>query len=159
MLWSKRKKKVESFFSDSVKSHIELRSTHYRGTHDEEGRGYITFNKKEIWNMCTQTFYSIEYDLIDDIVLKENISAYEAQKIAYQRLSSEGKYSQYTYYESLDEYCSNSIEESLSSQNVLIRCLAMLDSRFGKRRLQKFDLSQENLKVKEFYKIRCICDE
>ena len=28
MLWSKRKKKVESFFSDSVKSHIELRSTH-----------------------------------------------------------------------------------------------------------------------------------
>ena len=60
MQWSKRKKKVEEFFSDEVKGRVELRSTHYRGTHDEEGRGYITFDKNEIWSMCTLSFYSID---------------------------------------------------------------------------------------------------
>ena len=89
MKWSKRKKNVESFFADSVKGRIELRSTRYRGTHDEEGRGYITFDKEEIWNMCTLSFYSIEYERIDEIVKRENITPYEAQMIAHDELASE----------------------------------------------------------------------
>lgn len=60
MQWSKRKKNVEGFFSDLVFGRIELRTTHYRGSHDEEGRGYITFDKTEIWSICTLSFYSIE---------------------------------------------------------------------------------------------------
>lgn len=158
MKWSKRKKTVESFFSDSVKGRVELRSTRYRGTHDKEGRGYIIFDKKEIWSMCTLTFYSIEYECINKIMQRENIEAYKAHKIAHDELVQEGKFNQYTYYDSLDEYCSNSIEESISSDNILIRCLAMLDSRLGKRRLRSFDLKQENEKVIQFLKIRCECE-
>ncbi|PCJ19742.1 MAG: hypothetical protein COB04_05390 [Gammaproteobacteria bacterium] len=159
MQWSKRKKKVEGFFSDLVRGRVELRSTHYRGSHDDEGRGYITFDKNEIWSMCTLSFYSIEYDRIDGIVERENISPYEAQKIAYDELASEGKFNQYTFYDSLDEYCNNSIDSSLSSGNLLIRCLAMLDARLGKRRLRTLDLSEESKKVIDFYKIRCECEK
>ena len=158
MKWSKRKNNVESFFADSVKGRVELRSTRYRGTHDKEGRGYITFDKEEIWNMCTLSFYSIEYERIDEIVKRENITPYEAQMIAHDELASEGKFNQYTYYGSLDEYCNNSIEESLISDNLLIRCLAMLDRRLGKRRLQSFDLKTESEKVIQFLKIRCECE-
>lgn len=155
MQWSKRKKKVEEFFSDAVSGRVELRSTHYRGTHDEEGRGYITFDKTEIWSMCTLSFYSIEYERIDEIVNRLGITPYEAQKIAHEELASEGKFNQYTYYDSLDGYCKNSIEASLESDNLLIRCLAMLDSRLGKRRLRNIDLSNESPKVVQFYQIRC----
>ncbi|MBU2714339.1 SF0329 family protein [Zooshikella harenae] len=158
MQWSKRKKKVEEFFSESVKGRVELRSTHYRGTHDEEGRGYITFDKTEIWSMCTLSFYSIEYERIEEIVEREDITPYEAQKIAHEELASEGKFNQYTYYSSLDEYCNNSIEESIESENLLMRCLAMLDARLGKRRLRALDLSKESQKVLAFYKIRCECE-
>lgn len=158
MKWSKHKKRVESLFSPSVKGRLELRSTSYRGTHDEEGRGYITFDKKEIWSMCTLKFYSIEYDKIKDIVERENVTPYEAQLLAHKELESEGKYNQYKYYESLDEYCNNSIEKSLLSDNLLVRCLAMLDKRLGKRRLQNIDLENESSKVIEFYKIRCECE-
>lgn len=159
MQWSKRKKKVEGFFSDLVRGRVELRSTHYRGSHDEEGRGYITFDKNEIWSMCTLSFYSIEYDRIDEIVERESITPYEAQKIAYDELASEGKFNQYTFYDSLDEYCNNSIDSSLTSDNLLIRCLAMLDARLGKRRLRTLDLSEESKKVIDFYKIRCNCEK
>lgn len=158
MQWSKRKKLVESFFSDSVKDRVELRSTHYRGAHDQDGRGYITFDKNEIWSMCTLSFYSIEYERIYEIVEREGLIPYEAQKIAHDELASEGSFNQYTYYASLDEYCNNSIETSLTSDNLLIRCLAMLDSRLGKRRLRSLDLSKESKKVIEFYRIRCECE-
>lgn len=159
MQWSKRKKKVEGFFSDLVRGRVELRSTHYRGSHDEEGRGYITFDKNEIWSMCTLSFYTIEYDRIDEIVVRDSISPYEAQKIAYDELASEGKFSQYTFYDSLDEYCNNSIDSLLISDNLLIKCLAMLDARLGKRRLRNLDLSKESKKVVEFYQIRCECEK
>jgi len=158
MQWSKRKKKVEGFFSDSVQGRVELRSTHYRGTHDEEGRGYITYDKSEIWSMCTLSFYTVEFERTDEVAIREGITPYEAQKIAHEELASEGKFNQYTYYDSLDEYCSSSIEASMDSDNLLIKCLAMLDSRLGKRRLRNLDLSKENLKVEQFYRIRCECE-
>ncbi len=158
MQWSKRKKKVESFFSEVVKGRVELRSTRYRDSHDEEGRGSITFDKKEIWDMCTVSFYSTEFDRINEIVIRENVTPYEAQKIAHEELVREGEFNQYTFYDSLDEYSNNSIESSLTSKNLLIRCLAMLDSRVGRRRLKTYDLTQESEKVIQFYKIRCDCE-
>ena len=158
MQWSKRKKIVESFFSEVVKGRVELRSTRYRDSHDEEGRGSITFDKKEIWKMCTVSFYSTEFDRINEIVCRENVTQYEAQKIAHEELVREGEINQYTFYDSLDEYSHNSIESSLTSKNLLIRCLAMLDSRVGKRRLMTYDLTQESEKVLQFYKIRFDCE-
>ena len=73
-------------------------------------------------------------------------------------LAYDDKFNQYTFYDSLDEYCNNSIDQSLVSDNLLIRCLAMLDQRFGKRRLGSFDLSKESEKVVEFFRIRCECE-
>jgi hypothetical protein len=108
--------------------------------------------------MCTLSFYSIEYDRIDEIASKKGISPYEAQKIAHEELASEGKFNQYTFYESLDEYCNNSIDQSLVSDNLLIRCLAMLDPRLGKRRLRSIDLSKESEKVVDFFRIRRECE-
>jgi hypothetical protein len=149
---------VESFFSDSVKDRLELRSTHYRTAHDDDGRGYITFDKVEIWSMCTLSFYSVEYERIYEIVEREGITPYAAQKKAHEELVAEGKFNQYSFYDSLNEYCNNSIEKSLVSENVLIRCLAMLDARLGKRRLKNLDMSKESEKVIQFYKIRCLCE-
>ena len=157
MQWSKRKKRVESFFADSVKGRIELRATHYRATHDQQGRGYITFDKNEVWSMCTLSFYSDEYERIYKLVSDE-VTPYKAQLLVHEQLKSEGRLSQYLYYESLDEYCNNTIEESLTSPNLLIRCLAMLDSRLGQRRILTIDLDEESQMVVKFYKIRRACD-
>lgn len=109
--------------------------------------------------MCTLSFYSLEYARIYEIVEREKITPYEAQKIAHQELASEGKFNQYTYYDTLDEYCNNSLEKSLSSENVLLRCLAILDSRFGKRSIKTFETEKECELIKLFYKIRCECEK
>ncbi len=158
MKWSRRKQKAEHFFSNSVKGRVELGSTRYRGSPDNEGCGFILFDKKEIWRMCSQSFYPVENDYIKKIAEQHAIPPQEAQPLALEALAREGVFSQQTYYDSLSEYSHCSIDALLASPNTLIKCLAMLDARLGKRRLLKFDLSQEHQKVVEFYRIRCECE-
>jgi len=124
MQWSSLKSKVEAFFAPSVKGRVELRAASYRGAHDQTGRGYITVDGKEIWNMCTLSFWGAEYPRIDFIAQEQGVSARAANA-------------------------------SLCSTNPLIKSLAMLDSRTGKRRLEKLDLLAEHPMVHFFFKLRC----
>ena len=155
MRWSKLKKNVESFFSDKVKGKVELRSASYNRTHDNDGRGYITVDGKEVWNMCTLNYYSKEYEkTIEQLnVGAENIGDAQTKGIA--ELDEEGVYSQWGYYNYLKDYCSASIDSCLISDIPLIKSLAMLDSRVGKRKLKAMDVSNDHEMVVYFFKLRC----
>lgn len=155
MQWSSLKKKVEAFFAPSLKRRVELRSTRYRGAHDQTGRGYITVDGKEVWSMCTLNFWRAEYPRINEIKEKEQISARAAQLLADSQLGKEGILSQWDYYRALENYCNSSIEASLASENALIKSLAVLDSRLGKRRLEKLDVTTEHPMVQYFFNLRC----
>ena len=54
---------------------------------------------------------------------------------AYEELCSIGHHTVPVFEGSLQEYLNMSIEEALSSKDVLHRCLALIDRRLGKRRL------------------------
>lgn len=155
MQWSRLKSKVEAFFAPSVKGRVELRAASYRGAHDQTGRGYITVDGKEIWNMCTLSFWGAEYPRIDFIAQEQGVSARAAQVIADAQLEQEGVLSQWGFYRALESYCNSSINASLCSTNPLIKSLAMLDSRTGKRRLEKLDVLAEHPMVHFFFKLRC----
>jgi hypothetical protein len=49
-------------------------------------------------------------------------------------MSEEGEYTQFTYYHALDEYANMDVATALQSPHVLIRALARLDRRLGRRR-------------------------
>jgi len=48
-----------------------------------------------------------------------------------------------------------SVNEMLRSEKVVIRALAMLDSRLGKRRLRTLQLGDKHPLVRQFYDLRC----
>ena len=52
-------------------------------------------------------------------------------------------------------YLDLSIDDASKSENPIIRGFAMLDRRFGKRRLCNFDLTKEHPLVSQFYRFRC----
>lgn len=66
-------------------------------------------------------------------------------------------FSSYHFYAPFMEYSSLSIDEALSSENIIIRAFAMFDRRLGKRRLRNLSFKSENTHplILEFYKIRC----
>lgn len=155
MKWSKLKKNVESFFSEKLKGKVELRAVSYNDTHDNEGRGYITVDGEEVWNMCTLQYYTHERNKIISKLSEGTKNIAEAQSKGIDELDKEGIYSQWGYYNYLKEYCTLPIESSLNSENPLIKSLSMLDFRVGKRTLEKLDVNNDHEMVQYFYKLRC----
>lgn len=155
MQWSNLKSRTEAFISPSLKGRVELRSTRYRGAHDQTGRGYIIVDGKEVWNMCTLSFWGAEYPRIDAIAQEKEISPAAAQVIADAQLEQEGVLPQWGFYRTLESYCNASIEASLESKNPLIKALAFIDARVGKRRLEKLDVTAEHPMVQYFFNLRC----
>ena len=153
--WSKLKKAVESHFALSVIGRVELRSTRYRKAHDDVGRGWITVDKKEAWNLCTFKYWHALYESKKKIQARRDVSIMDAYRLASTEIENQGILSQERFYDMLDEYCSLSIERALASENVLIQALAMLDKRLGKRKLRSLKLeSNAHPMVQYFFKFR-----
>lgn len=67
-----------------------------------------------------------------------------------------GCFDQRCFYSAFEEFDNQSIEESLKSDNLLVRIFAILDRRIGKRRLLKISEEIENEPeiFQFFYKVR-----
>lgn len=130
-MWSKTKKQLESFLCNSLKDRVDFFCSNYR-IHDGIGRTYITVDGNEVYNMCT---------------LKRD----------YYRQPKKGVYSQVEFMKAVNEFFNSPIEESLKSDNTLIKILLFIDRRVGKRTLEKLQdkiVSEEDI-VGYFYELRC----
>lgn len=129
-MWSKTKKQLESLMCPSLKDRVKFNCSNYR-IHDGIGRTYITVDGKEVYNMCT---------------LKRD----------YYRQHKDGCYSQVEFMEALNAYFKSPIDESIKSDNSLIKILVLLDRRIGKRTLEKMKdhIENEESILQYFYKLR-----
>ncbi len=166
MQWSKLKNNVESFFAESVRGRAELRSTRYHKSHDREGRGYITIDKIEVASFCSITAWNKEYQLATEL---RNISGatdfrnpdqkkeyYASYDQAEEILNKQGILTQYSYYDALTEYLSMSIDEALSSDHFVIKSIAILDRRLGRRRIPQLkETYTSHPALKRLFEFRC----
>lgn len=162
--WSKVKKNLESFICDSLKSRVDFFVVNYKKAHDGLGRAYITVDKKEVLNMCTYTAESRQNAIYDDLRFPDKnyrVDDYDTNRRisdkAYELIKEEGIFGQYDFFDALEVYFSDSIDKSLNSDNMLIKILALLDKRTGKRTLEKLKDTIKNDAeiVNSFYKLRC----
>lgn len=153
--WSGMRKKLErEYLAESLRGHIQYYATSYRKSHDHEGRAAIRYDGKEIikgcyWNnwMKARLFprdekwerrMAMENAYMDDVALKL------------------GVFDQRCFYRAFEEFEHQSIEESLVSDNLIIRIFAILDRRIGKRRLllMQETINDEPEIFQEFFAIR-----
>ena len=67
-----------------------------------------------------------------------------------------GVFTRDDFVDALETYVASPVEASLLSPNPILRALAMLDRRLGKRRLSKLSVGEnEHQIVETFYRIRC----
>jgi hypothetical protein len=130
-------------FAESVKGRVRLRTTGYHKCHDEQGRYWITVDGREIVSMphwiCT--WYGWE-----DAVPPDRTEEFNE----YMAMATKGGLGR-----SMWRYQSLSIDEILSSEDVFIRALGMLDRRLGKRRLRALDPKEAHPLVRAFHRFRC----
>ena len=162
--WSKLKKRVEQLFAPSVKGRVELRTTRYRGSHDRWGRGWITFDGTEIFEANTIKFEQALSNRQKEIQRElPGVCEFKAWDLAVEQedelFEANGLFSDFAFYLYLEEYCNLSIEDALNSENLLIKSLAMLDRRVGKKRLLTLgEQASVHPVVEKSYRFRCVAE-
>lgn len=187
-MWSKLKKQLEDFICPSLKGRVEFWVTNYRKAPDQLGRAYITVDGKEVINMCTLKKEVEIYRTEQEIKERDNIdfdeNDYEQDEmsellrkigyseemisqiarnraindIAEKKVEEKGIFAQYDFFEAVKAFLNSPIEESLKSDNPIIKSLAVIDKRVGKRTLSKLKEPMKDEKselVRYFYKLRC----
>jgi len=140
--WSKLKKNVESFLCESLKERVELFTTWYKdGGSPERACGVILVDKKEVFTANTDQWICLSREKSREDLLKSGI------------------FEENEFRNSLKEYLHLSIDDALGSDNIIVRALALVDRRVGKRKLHKIKmLGDEHEFIKFMYKLRCQAD-
>jgi len=137
MRWSKVRQMVEGQFAPSLAGRVRLESTHYHKSHDGEGRVGIVIDGVQVWCMGC-----IEGDrapglMADDLHEREGIPRREAYRIGDAKAHDYGFVSQYDFHQAVWDLTQVSIDDALASPSAVLRALAYMDARTGKRRLVK----------------------
>ncbi|MDA7859055.1 hypothetical protein N9B05_04470 [Mariniblastus sp.] len=138
MRWSKLKQLIESGFAPEIAGRVQFHTTRYRNAHDAMGRSWITLDDVEIANM-------------------QHLSGAAANEHP-DRIEN-GIFTAYDLPNSMRQYLNMNIDEALSSDNPLIRAMAVIDRRLGKRRVQLLDAATETFPVNTLIHLRQNAEE
>lgn len=152
-----RKKLEEDYLCPALRGRIRYLVTRYRESHDQEGRVAILLDGEEVLKSSYITYISNFYHRWNG--LRQNTSAKDAAadfKHVRDSVINDGCFDRRHFYDAFQIFDNQSIEESLDSSNPLVRILALLDRRVGKRRLTVLEsnMEQELPWVRVFYHVR-----
>lgn len=142
MRWTKLKQLIEARFADSLQGRLEVHMTRYRKSHpykrSELAETWFTFDGHKLFGWSDGEYYAKAY--------RQKLE-YEAalNRIAASKAYEEIREIQYPVNDVLRDLffsLSLSAEDMLKHKSDLIRSLALIDARFGKRRLQNIHADQ-----------------
>ena len=136
--WAEVRKILEQdLLCDSLKGRVRYFTTRYRKAHDGIGRVCILVDEKEVISMP----FSIENERYAETHRRKKDESDKSFKEIHEKVfkdfAEEGLYYPGDFGFALDEFLSLNIQEALQSQNYLVRMLAVMDRRTGKRTLEK----------------------
>ncbi|MDR1822131.1 MAG: hypothetical protein LBQ91_06820 [Oscillospiraceae bacterium] len=153
--WSKIRQRLENeCLCEALKGRIRYFTTRYRNAHDGTGRVCILVDNDEKLNMPFETEYKISAEVYrrndKDKSLKERYDEVTGE------FHEKGIFEPWDFSRALDEYFICNIEDCLKSDNPLVRLLAVLDRRTGKRTLEQMKTEAGELPdwLRYFYYLR-----
>ena len=153
--WSGIRHKLEhDYLAESLRGHIQYYAISYSRSPDHEGRAAIRLDGKEIIKGCYYNNWYMAHLFPKDDKYERRMS----KEFAFMDDTAIklGVFDQRCFYRAFEEFDNQSIEESLSSEDIIVRIFALLDRRIGKRRLlnMKADIENESETIQMFYFIR-----
>lgn len=148
MRWSRLKQNVEPRFVPSLRGRVEVHVTRYRATHDGEGEFWLTLDGEKIYGAAYYRWLAASQARPD-----KQASAEDPAKVA-EILSVEGLVDHHVLIDALFGSLGQPIDAMLASEHPLIRALAVIDARCGRRRLDALELSGEHALVVRMVALR-----
>lgn len=153
--WSSIRNKLETdYLAPSLRGHIQYYATSYSKSPDHEGRAAIRYDGKEIIKGC---FWN-QWMMADQFPKDEKWEKRMTSELAFMDdvALKLGVFDQRCFYGAFHEFDNQSIEQSLNSEDLIVRIFAVLDRRVGKRRLLLLQetIQDEPETFQEFFAIR-----
>ena len=142
--WSGMRKKLEQdYLAEPLRGHIRYFVTTYKHSPDQEGRVAILLDDREI-------FGGNYWDAWPDEILYPDEDPFVMMMQCYEGLN------QRDFYEAFHIFDTQSVQESLCSENRIVRLFAVLDRRVGRRTLMKLrdSLPTQTPAFRKLYEIR-----
>ncbi len=161
--WANLNKQLQSYLCDEYKDRITYFLTRYHKVHNSYGRAAIRLDGKELVCFSWIEMYHQENDMAR--LYKEYLdSSYdELAEVLKSKWDEDGTYCEMDFLDAVLHYRNMSIKDALESNNYIIKLLAILDRRVGKRTLNRIakDKLYENYPVwvKQFYELRLLNKE
>ena len=157
--WSGIRNKLENdYLCPTLRGHIQYFAASYWESYDQTGRAAIRLDGVEV---LRSNYYAYEQNYWNryQALRREGIGQDDRTapfRLAHEGTLNDGCFDNGFFYEAFHEFDNQSIEKSLVSKNPLVRILALLDRRLGKRRLLALEesMEQELDWVRAFYVIR-----
>lgn len=164
MVWSKIKKNIENKFSENLNKKIQLYITSYGTNYDTAdlfNRGWITVDGKEVVNFSTPDSFYLNGS---DYHFATPTNCTVSKEIEYKNrnpnlLSEKGEFSKFDLSHCCYAYLDLNIDEAINHESPIIKMLAVLDKRLGKRRLKKLNDQEQHPLVRFFLNLRIESEE
>ncbi|MDR0915839.1 MAG: hypothetical protein LBN02_01445 [Oscillospiraceae bacterium] len=144
----------QDYLCESLKGRVSYFATRYRKAHDDHGRVAILVDRKEVINMP----FSVDGVITNAAIQKPRVGKSRGQLYAETEAeyAGNGLFTPWAFGFAVDLYFENTIFVSLQSENLLVRLLAILDRRVGKRTLEKLKTEVTDLPewLQFFYNLR-----
>jgi hypothetical protein len=161
MQWSRLKSLVEARQAPSLRGRVTLHQARYRHAQEEVGRVWLAVDGREAAAFATHMGWARVRPLTD--ALMDERGAWGSPE-AYAQASAEveaglraaGEFSDAAALADLEAYLSLSAEDALAAVSPLVRALAVLDARVGKRRLRALAQAPDaHPLVRRMHEFRC----
>ncbi|WP_321530411.1 hypothetical protein [uncultured Desulfuromonas sp.] len=158
MRWSQLRKRLRDRFAESVRKRVDVHQTRYRNSHDQEGELWFSIDGSRLFSSGSATYLSKLGSLVEESHAK-GASWAEAYDKSWPVMEASGLMLLEQMNRDLFDSLNLTVEEMAQHGNPLVRGLAILDARFGKRRLAAFDASAEHEVVQALVRFRSKAEE
>ena len=154
--WSALKKQLTGLLCDDLRNHISFFLTRYHKVHNSYGRAAILLDGRGLVCFSWIDMYHQEED-IHQIWERTGDWDYDNRELK-EKWDADAIYSDMDFLSAAVAYLEMPIKDALNSKNYIIRILAVLDRRVGKRTLRQIksgeDYDDFPSWVKQFYELR-----
>ena len=156
--WSGLNKWLCERLCEELKGRITYFLTRYHKVHDSYGRAAILLDGKELARFSWVEQYRQEQQVSAKYAEDRSkgwFDLYDEMKPAWDKTCT---YCEWDFLSAVLEFRNLSIQDALNSEDYIIKSIAILDKRVGKRTLQKIKAEEEYKKypewVRHFYELR-----
>lgn len=158
--WGALNKQMCLYLCDELKERVTFFLTRYHEVHNSYGRASIRLDGKELICFSWIEMYHQETD-ISNLSEENNENSYsELTAMMKPKWDMNCTYYERNFIDAVLQFRNMSIQDALQSKNFIIKILAIMDRRVGKRTLMRIADDKDYLNypkwVQQFYELRLI---